>query len=153
MDDASRSILRARLILHEGVSLAAYYDSEGYATQGAGHLLSPVKHVPLAGFPDITMDQAMAWLDADMTEAEDHVSSVFGWFATLNGIRQGVLVEMAFQLGLAGLLGFTRMLSDCRFSNFVGAAAEMLNSDWHKETPARCEALAEIMKMGVVDHA
>lgn len=153
MDDSARSILRARLMLHEGISLVAYYDSEGYATQGVGHLLSPVRHAPLAGFPDITTEQAMIWLDADIGMAEDHVASVFGWFATLDGIRQGVLVEMAFQLGLAGLLGFTRMLSDCRFGNFVGAAAEMLNSTWHTQTPARCEALAEIMRTGKVDHA
>jgi lysozyme len=153
MDATSLSILRARLILHEGVRLAAYYDSEGYATQGAGHLLSPVKHVPLAGFPDITTEQAMAWLDADMAEAEDHVGRVFTWFATLDGIRQGALVEMAFQLGLAGLLGFINMISCCRFGNYAKAAAEMLKSDWHKETPARCEALARIMETGKVDDA
>lgn len=62
---------------------------------------------------------------------------------------QGVLVEMAFQMGIRGLFGFRKMWLALDAGNYGLAAAEMLDSEWaRKDSPGRAKKLAEIMRAG-----
>ena len=151
MDATSQQILRSRVISNEGLKLVAYYDKLGYPTQGVGHKLSNERYGSLAPYPPITEDTAMAWLDADILTASTEARQKFPWFPTLDGIRQGVIIEMVFQLGIGRLLGFVHMLAAMARAAYSNAAAEMINSEWHQETPARCERLAAIMQTGDPD--
>lgn len=146
MDALSLSILRARLVKNEGVSLYAYRDTRGFVTQGVGRLMSLNPAADPTNYPDIDMATAMGWLDADIAGAIAATSRYLPWFILLDGIRQGVLVEMVFQLGIDHVLGFAKMLDALQADDYVTASDEMLNSAWHKQTPARCEQLAEIMR-------
>lgn len=148
MDAGDLSILRARIILHEGISLHAYRDSRGYITQGVGHLLTTDKTIDPAAYPDITLETAMGWLEADIAAAQEHAELAVLWYGKLNGARQGVVVEMVFQMGSIRVMAFHKMIAAFHDGAFETAADEMLDSAWHDETPARCEALAEIMKTG-----
>ena len=59
---------------------------------------------------------------------------------------QGVLIEMCFQLGQAGVGKFKKMfkaLAECEFSE---AAKQMKDSRWYDQTPARCLELSDIIK-------
>jgi len=60
--------------------------------------------------------------------------------------RQGILYEMAYQLGIGGLLKFAKMWGALRVSDYEKAAKEMLDSKWAKQTPVRAEKLASKMK-------
>ena len=52
---------------------------------------------------------------------------------------------MAFQLGLKGVLNFSRMWEALKRHDYVAAADEMLDSRWAEQTPSRAEALAKIV--------
>jgi lysozyme len=62
--------------------------------------------------------------------------------------RQGVIVEMIFQLGMSGVRGFRRMWDALRNNDYNEAGAEMIDSAWAQQTPTRAQTLAEIMKTG-----
>lgn len=61
----------------------------------------------------------------------------------LSTTRQEVLIEMAYQLGVRGLFGFTRMWAAIRVNDCEGTVREMLDSQWAKEdSPNRANRLA-----------
>jgi hypothetical protein len=63
-----------------------------------------------------------------------------------NHIVFGVIVEMCFQLGKPRVMKFKKMWEALREKNLDKASQEMIDSNWHKQTTKRCEALASIMK-------
>lgn len=148
MDDASRLILRNRLLLEEGVRLAAYYDQFGYPTQGVGRLLSTSINEDLSRYPDIDMNTCNTWLDQDINTAYQHMLNSIDWTSSLDNARQTVLVDMIFQMGIGGLLKFVNMLASCQSGDYNMAAQEMLNSKWASQTPKRARNLASIMLRG-----
>jgi lysozyme len=62
--------------------------------------------------------------------------------------RRGVLVNMAYNLGVTGLLSFKKMLSAYKKGAFVEAAQHMLDSKWAKQVGDRAKRLAEQMRSG-----
>ena len=65
---------------------------------------------------------------------------------TLSAERQSVLYEMAYQLGVNGLLKFKKMWLAIEDSDFNTASKEGLASKWHRQTPNRAEKLMSILK-------
>jgi len=57
-----------------------------------------------------------------------------------------ILDEMAYQLGVPKLLTFKKMIKALENKDYLEASKEMIDSEWHKETPARCERLSERVK-------
>ena len=68
------------------------------------------------------------------------------WYGELDNARQGVIQEMCFNLGLARLKTFKKMLLACKMGNYELAAREMLSSLWARQVGKRAETLADIMK-------
>lgn len=62
--------------------------------------------------------------------------------------RQVVLVCMAYQMGVDGLLAFKKMLAAAAKGDYTTAAAEMLNSRWARQTPTRAQRMAKQMETG-----
>lgn len=130
--------LRDRILRHEGLRLKVYKDSIGYDTIGVGRLLSN----------GISQDEAMLMLDNDIERAKIQVNKELPWVLGLDEIRQNVLIEMCFQLGINRMMLFKHMISACRDGDYDKAANEMINSAWHMQTSARCEELANLMRKG-----
>ena len=59
-----------------------------------------------------------------------------------------VLANMAFNLGVDGLLGFRRMILAVDRGHYDQAAREMLNSKWARQVFNRAIRLAEMMAKG-----
>jgi len=59
---------------------------------------------------------------------------------------QNILSEMAYQLGVVGLLNFRRMWIHLRDHDFHNASVEMLDSKWASQTPSRAYELSLRMK-------
>lgn len=97
-----------------------------------------------------TQPQADLWRDQKLMELCDDLEFHIPWWRTLGAVRAAVLLQMAYQMGVAGLLAFKNTLACAGNGDFAGAAANMLDSDWAKETPARAEREAEQMRTGVV---
>ncbi len=124
---------------HEGYSEFIYLCPEGYPTIGIGHRCN------LGDYPDgIKYIDALKLLDEDLAKAQDACERKFPWLP--DGIRKEVLIEMIFQLGIAGVLGFRKMLAALEKSDYEEAADQMLDSKWYKQTPKRCKELSELMR-------
>jgi lysozyme len=62
--------------------------------------------------------------------------------------RQAVLMNMAFQLGIAGLMKFKSTLAFIEAGDYENASANMLKSLWAKQTPNRASEMAQQMRTG-----
>jgi lysozyme len=136
------SKLTALLEADEGRRGSAYQDSLGYWTIGVGRLIDERKGGRL------TDDEIDYLLANDIREKTAMVRAQWPWFDHLNDARQAVLICMAFQLGIGGLLNFKKALGAMRDERWPDAAREMKDSTWAKQTPARCSRLAYQMETG-----
>jgi lysozyme len=132
----SSETLSERLIRHEGLLLKPYRDTLGKLTIGVGRCLDT---------HGISRDEAMLLLQNDLNAAAAGVAAALPWTAPLDRARLEVLYEMAFQLGLCGLLAFKKMLAALQSGDYAAAAQAMLASDWHAQSRQRCEELASLM--------
>ena len=135
--------LTAQLRRDEGQRPLAYQDHLGYWTIGVGRLIDSRK--PGAGLRPDEIDYLLRNDIADQVAA---LQRALPWFAKLDQARQGVLINMAFQMGTAGLLAFRSTLSHVAAGRYNEAATQMLQSKWAEQTPARARRLSEQMKTG-----
>ena len=70
------------------------------------------------------------------------------WWSTINQARRDVLIDMAYNLGLNGLLAFKKTLARIAAHDYTQASYEMLCSNWAKQVKGRAEELSEIMRTG-----
>jgi len=70
------------------------------------------------------------------------------FYANLPDYVRNVLIEMAYQLGVNGLLKFKQTLEHINNKDFENASIEMLNSKWARQTPNRAKELSNLMKGG-----
>lgn len=84
----------------------------------------------------------------DIARVRQKVDEAIFFFGKLDEARQGVLLNMAFQLGVPGLLKFHHTLCLTHSGDYTGASVEMLKSRWARQTPERARRLAEQMKTG-----
>lgn len=135
--------LRSQLIAEEGRRNAAYLDTLGIPTIGVGHT-GPEVHLGLT-WTDAQIDHA---LDSDIAAKTAQVLAALPWFSHLTEPRQAVILQMAFQLGTKGLLGFPNTLAAVHDGRWMDAAAGMLASKWFQQTPNRVNRLARQMATG-----
>lgn len=133
----NRTILKALLVKHEGLRLKPYKCTAGKLTIGVGRNLEDV---------GITEDEARDLLDNDINRLHSAIPSVVPCFGSLDETRQHVLLDMAFNLGLAGLGKFTKFRVALEARDFEGAAREMLNSAWAAQVGERSQELAKMMR-------
>lgn len=139
MDAASINQLQKQLVLHEGCRLKPYRCTSGKLTIGIGRNLDDV---------GISRDEAMVLLWNDISKAIAGVRTELPWFEQLDSIRQRVLVDMAVNLGIDGLLAFKQTLSAIASGDYDRAATEMLNSRWAGQVGERARRLARMMRTG-----
>jgi lysozyme len=128
--------LRQQLIRDEGDKPSVYVDSLGFFTVGVGFLVDARKGGKL---PPAVRD---FWLDYLINERRTALNAALPWFKTLDPVRQDALLNMAYQLGVGGLLDFKTTLARVRDQRYADAANSMLDSLWAKQTPARAKRLA-----------
>lgn len=124
---------------HEGYRQKPYTDTTGNITIGYGHNLTAL------GLSDKIIE---AIFDEDVTVAYFTALKLFPSFKKLGVPRQGVLMNMAFNLGEGGLSKFKRMRVAIEAGQWDKAAAAMLDSKWAKQVGARATELAAIMRAG-----
>jgi GH24 family phage-related lysozyme (muramidase) len=64
------------------------------------------------------------------------------WYKESTMVTKSVLINMAFNLGIKGLLGFRNTLNYMKEKNYKQAAANMRHSLWYKQVKKRAEELA-----------
>ena len=131
--DASQLIQK-----HEGFRTTMYRDSMGIPTIGVGHNLRD-KPISVAAVNQIFAD------DLGQVKAQ---LSMYPWFQGIGDVRQAVLLDMAFNMGINGLLKFEGMIAALGQSDFGKAADEMLDSAWAKQVATRAAEDAGLMRSG-----
>lgn len=135
--------LKERIMRHEGFCSTPKYDAKGCYAIGYGHdIASGAVDMYKDG---ITVEHALKLLEQDLTNLKQSAAIEFPWLLGLDDCRQSVIIEMCYQLGVYGVTQFHKMIAAIRDQNWPEAAKQMLDSEWHEQTPARCEELAELM--------
>lgn len=139
---ASDTALLNELLRDEGLVTHAYADSLGYLTIGVGRLIDKRKG------GGITKEEALFLLANDVDKVVGELDTKLPWWRTLSETRQRVLVNMGFNLGVGGLIGFKNTLEMIRTGRYSEAATAMLRSKWAKQVGARATRLSEMMRNG-----
>ena len=134
--------LTRQLRRDEGVRSQMYYDSEGCATIGVGRLIDARRG---DGLRESEIDYLLA---NDIEEVVAALRDRLAWFDSLNEARQGVLANMAFNLGVDGLLAFRKTLALVERGDYDAASVEMLDSKWARQVGQRAQRLSEQMRTG-----
>lgn len=137
------SDIESQLRLDEGEVLHAYEDHLGYLTIGIGRLIDKRKG------GGITHEESTYLLRNDIIRRVQAVRQALPWFDQLSVTRQGVLLNMSFQMGVPGLLGFKNTLKLVQEGRYDEAADAMLRSKWATQTPDRAKRLSEQMRTDV----
>ena len=111
---------------HEGLILYCYADSLGFLTIGYGRCIDKKNNT------GITKEEAEYLLKNDVNKSLNELKNYI-WFNALDEVRQGVLIELHFNIGLTKLLQFRNMISALEKKDFSLAAIHLLNSKWAKE--------------------
>lgn len=122
----------------EGFRARPYRCPAGYLTIGWGLNLD-------AG---ITQEEADWLLRHRVRQVQDAVAVALPWWGRLDEVRRGVLVAMAYQMGVQGLLKFQATLAAVERGDYETAARQMKRSKWAQQTPARAARSAEAMRTG-----
>jgi lysozyme len=96
----------------------------------------------------ISEDEAEYLLNNDIKLSEGELSKALPWFGNLSPVRQAVLINMHFNIGLARLKGFVKSLAAIERGEYKTAAAEMLDSKWARQVGKRADELAKQMETG-----
>ena len=144
---------------HEGVVLTVYKDSLGIDTIGIGRNLEHrgIADLELAHMEKtmseiykngITEEDAYFLAHRDIEIVEDELLTSHTVVKELDAIRQRVLVDMAFNMGIPRLNKFFRMWNAINKRAYEDAAIEMLDSLWARQVKSRSDNLAYAMKHG-----
>jgi lysozyme len=131
--------LLALLTLHEGYRQFPYRDTVGKLTIGIGFNLDDT---------GLFEDEARAVLALRIGRTARQLTPHLTWLVNLDPVRQAVLLDMAFNLGVPGLLKFKNTLAHVQAGRYKAAAANMLLSKWAAQVGPRATRLAAMMETG-----
>mgnify|MGYP001245844883 CR=1 FL=1 len=136
--DESRLI--EQLIDHEGEKLLPYRDTVGKLTIGVGRNLTDV---------GISREESRYLLANDIKKVVAQLDAKLPWWDSMTEVRQRVLVDMCFNLGITGLLGFNNALAAMKMRDYEEASYGMANSHWASQVGKRAETLSAMMRRGI----
>jgi len=137
-----------QLTRHEGCILHTYRCPAGKLTIGVGHNLEANPIPDIRPNMKITHERALKILKADCISIASQLDKHISWWRTLTPPRQAVLLNMAFNMGIQGLLGFERTLKAIKVGDYEDASGRMLNSLWAKQVSKRAKELSRQMLTG-----
>lgn len=130
--------LEEQLSRDEGRRNRIYTDTVGKLTVGVGRNISD---------RPFSEDEIGLMLANDIALVRGQLAQIPG-YAALTPVRQGVLENMCFNLGITGLLGFQKFLNALARSAWNLAATEMLDSKWAGQVGPRAIRLAKQIVTG-----
>lgn len=127
------------LVNEEGYRQFPYRCTAGKLTIGIGFNLDD------AG---LSMDESLLILRHRIVKIRNAIRKKCAWYDSLAEARQACLVGMAYQMGIEGLFKFKATLAYAEAGRFEEAALNMLASKWARQTPARAQRAAYMMRYG-----
>lgn len=134
-----RTAMTRQLRLHEGERLKPYRCTAGKLTIGVGRNLED---------RGITAQESAMLLANDIAREERALFEALPWVSGLDEVRQRVLLDMAFNMGMGSLLQFKLTLGAIQAGQYEQASKMMLDSRWAKQVGTRAERLSRMMATG-----
>ena len=129
----------AELTRDEGIRNYPYVDTTGNITIGVGRNLS----ADGLSNPEVAM-----LLADDLALTVAALDAKLPWWTSLDDVRQRVLVNMCFNLGIGKLLSFVHFLAAVKAANWPLAVVQMQNSLWAKQVGVRAVRLEQMILTG-----
>lgn len=147
--------LHKRFIDNEGLRLKPYKCTAKKWTIGIGrnfqdNPLTPeeVAYIGHDLSQGITEEQAYYLLDKEIEKIVRALDKQLPWWRNLDNNRQFVLLDMAYQMGVDGLLGFRNTLKHIKDGYYLKAADNLMKSLYARQTPSRAEKNAYCLRTG-----
>jgi len=148
------------LVSHEGLRLEVYQDTLGVNTIGVGRNLDDrgitQDELDWMDYPSIdcvysygiSEADAMYLAQNDVQIVEEELLAAHPCVEDLDAVRQLVLVDMAFNMGVPRLCKFKKMWNAIHEQKYDIVAKEMLDSRWANQVKSRSVKLANAMHNG-----
>lgn len=138
-DTFTLSALISELERDEAVKRFPYPDGKGNITIGVGRNLSA---------KGLSPSEIQTLLSNDIADTAAGLDEHLPWWRDLSDARQRVLINMAFNMGIGGLMGFHATLAAIQEGRYGDAANDMMASAWASEVGDRASRLADMMRAG-----
>lgn len=139
IESTTYSMTRNQIERDEGRKNKIYKDSEGILTIGIG------RNLESKGLSD---NEVNILYDNDLRDAIVDARRLVPNFDKHNPARQGVIINMSFNLGLGRLSKFKKFLAALEVRDYQKAAAEMKDSRWYHQVKDRAVRLCKQMESG-----
>jgi lysozyme len=116
-----------------------YKDSKGIATIGIGHNLRDVA---------ISERAIDVIFEDDLNAHSAELFAQYPWAAEMDEVRQGALVDLAFNMGLPTLSTFKNTLAAMRVGNWEATALGLENSAWFGQVGQRGPRIVKMFRDG-----
>jgi len=149
-----------KLIDGEGLVLTVYQDTLGIDTIGIGRNLKDrgigkeeLDHMDIPNMDaiyehGITEADAVYLATNDVQIVEEELCRAHPCVDSLDSVRQLVVMDMAFNMGVPRLKKFKNMWAAIHEKDFATASKEMLDSRWARQVKGRATRLAHAMATG-----
>ena len=154
MEDIKTQAFTAR---HEGFSSEVYTDTKGKRTIGYGFNLDSGRfsqeEVDKWNKYGISKEEADKVLKRELDITRNSLTK-YPWFNKLDPVRQGAIVDMAYNMGegdpekAVGLLSFRKMIAALESGDYATAAKEVLNSKYAQDVKGRAIEIANLIRFG-----
>ena len=131
--------LKSALKRDEDTKLKPYRCSANKLTIGTG------RNIEDNGISQAESDFMLA---NDIARCVDECVKTLPFFCDLDDVRQEVILNMCFNMGIGRLLGFKDTFSAISRGDYEFAAVAMLDSKWAAQVGARATRLADAMRSG-----
>ena len=135
--------LEEMLIRHEAKRRFAYKCTSNAITIGVGRNIDPNK-----GGIGLSDDEVMYLLRNDIKRVYEELDSNLPWFSELDDVRQDILQDMCFNMGITRFMKFCKMIAAVELGDYDRAADEMMDSRWAEQVKGRAVRLADMMRKG-----
>ena len=155
-----RNDLIDKLVVSEGLRLQVYKDTLGIDTIGIGRNLEDrgitKEELDWMDIPNIDVIYEMGITEADAVYlatndvqiVEEELVRAHPCVDSLDAVRQLIVMDMAFNMGVPRLCKFINMWAALEQHDYNKAADEMLDSKWAKQVKSRATNLAHSMQYG-----
>ena len=136
-------------MFEEGFRTKRYLCSAGKTTIGYGHNCDaePAFHGQIIP-QSITKEYAETLLEHDINQTIESLRHAWPRFLEFDQVRRDSFVNMAFQMGVKGFMGFELMRAACLARSWDTAYTQALKSKWAEQTPNRAKRVAWQIKHG-----
>jgi lysozyme len=135
----NRQAITTELIRDEGLRLKPYRCTAGALTVGVGRNLDA---------KGISRAEAMVMLANDIDEVWREVVYALPWVTGLSDARQRAICNLAFNMGISGLLQFKRTLAAIQSGRYEEGASMLLDSRYASQVGDRAKRVAKQIREG-----